>query len=117
VTDPNQPDLFGTPPNKRHRRYSAATSRAAAYSLRTGTLERLVLSKIHELEPCISDQVVDSLPERNYQTITPRWSALEEKGFITCGPDERDGRSKRSQRVMRTTLRGREALKATEKPQ
>jgi len=101
-------DLFGTEPYKLHRRVSPDTSVEAANSVDTSKLERMVYEAIKSFGPngCISDQVRERFPGLPYSSVTARFSALQEKCLIACGPDKRKGRSKRNQRVMRAQCFG-----------
>jgi hypothetical protein len=103
-----QPDLFsyyGTDPHKLHRRDGLETSEEAAYSVDTTKLEREVHLVITSFgaNGCISDDVRMALPGLPYSSVTARYSALEEKGYICRGPDKRKGNARRSQFVMRDT--------------
>ena len=105
----SQPDLFdippsfGTEPHKLHRRDGPETSRDAAYSIETTRLEKMVLDVIRAFGPrgCIADDVRHELTYLSYSSVTARFSALQNKELITCGPDKRPGESGRQQRVMR----------------
>lgn len=94
---------YGTPAKELARRESPDTSKEAAESLDTTKLEREVHVIIHNFrDGCISDQVRAALPRKTYSSVTARFSALERKGYISCGPDKKTGFSGRKQRVMRS---------------
>lgn len=94
---------FGTPAHQLHRSDSPSTSVEAAYAVDTTKLEQMVFEAIKGFTSgCIADDLLKRFsPPYPYSSITARFSALERKKFITCGPDKRVGRSGRQQRVMR----------------
>lgn len=94
---------YGTEAHKLARAADPDTSQAAAQSIDTTALERMVHDAIarHGAAGCIADDMLDRFPGHAYSSITARFSALERKGLISCGPDKRKGRSGRGQRVMR----------------
>jgi hypothetical protein len=98
---------FGTDPKHLARRTSPSTSKEAAESVDTTRLEGMVYSAIFDYgsSGCISDELLDEFSHYPYSSITARFSALERKGYITCGPDTRTGKSGRQQRVMRVVPR------------
>lgn len=103
--DPPAPKpTYGTDAHKLARTEGPDTSHAAAQSVDTTALERMVHRAIarHSQSGCIADEVLDQFPGHAYSSITARFSALERKGLISCGPDKRKGRSGRGQRVMRS---------------
>jgi len=101
--------LFGftddpTPTHKLYRKDGPDTSREAALSLvNISGMELAVYREIKEWgqDGCISDEVVANMPEYKYQTITARYKALMEKGWIEDTGERRKGISGRKQRVMR----------------
>ena len=96
------PKKFGTEPRKLHRRDDPDTSRVAAHSVDTTTLEQMVYDAIKaHRDGCIANNLLDQFPDFAYSSITARFKALQDKGLIICGPDKRPGRSGRQQRVMR----------------
>jgi len=104
--DFNTPDLFDVPfgsPAKSHvRREDPATSKLAAKSIDSKTLELRVYDAICKFpNGCISDDVVRMIPEHGVQTITPRFAKLIKKGFIEDTGEQRRGAAGRMQRVMR----------------
>lgn len=102
------PPAYGTEPHKLARVEPPGTSKAAAASLDTTALERMVHRAIAKRAAAgaIADEILDDFPGFAYSSITARFSALERKGLIACGPDRRKGRSGRGQRVMRSISEG-----------
>ena len=93
--------FFGTEPFKLVRNQDPTTSHQAAQTVDTTKLERIVYEAIQSFpEGCISDQVLEALPNYRYSSITPRYKALLQKGFIEI-TGTKDGRSGKKQRVMR----------------
>ena len=93
--------FFGTEPFKLVRNQDPTTSHEAAQAVDTTKLERIVYEAIQSFpEGCISDQVLEALPNYRYSSITPRYKALLEKGFIEI-TGTKEGRSGRNQRVMK----------------
>jgi len=94
---------FGTDAHYLSRTGGASTSQAAAESINTTRLETMVYRAIYNCKQdgCIADDLLAQFPAFAYSSITARFAALERKGFITCGPDTRTGKSGRQQRVMR----------------
>lgn len=92
-----------TPAYKLHRRDAPQTSVDAAYAVKATEMESIVLDTIESLGPdgCIQDDVLRTLPIYAYSTVTARFKALHEKGFIEYTGEKRKGRSGRKQRVMR----------------
>lgn len=96
---------YGTDSKALARREDPATSRAAGDKVDTTRLEAMVHRAIHARgdNGCIAQDLLDQfLGNYAYSSITARFSALERKGFISCGPDKREGASGRAQRVMRS---------------
>lgn len=97
-----QDDLFGTPAHKLYRRGDPDTSMEAAFSVDTNKLEKMVFEAIKQHQNgCIASDLLLQFPHHPYSSITARFSALERKKLIVCGPDKRTGTSGRNQRVMR----------------
>ena len=93
--------FFGTPAFKLARREDPSTSHEAAQGVDTTKLERIVYEAIKGFpNGCISDEVLEALPDHRYSSITPRYKALLQKGFIEI-TGTKDGRSGKKQRVMR----------------
>lgn len=95
--------FFGTAPFKLVRRDDPVTSFEAAVKVDTTKLEQLVYEAIDSFGEigCISDQILEKFPEMPYSSVTARYKALYEKGFIDI-IGVRTGKSGRNQRVMRT---------------
>ena len=97
------PKDYGTDAHKLARTYDPITSHEAAQSVDTTALERMVFKAIqrHGQHGCIADDVLEEFSSHAYSSITARFSALERKNYIACGPEKRKGRSGRGQRIMR----------------
>jgi len=84
------------------------TSEAALASIDVTKLEQIVLTAIRSFgkKGCISDEVLLGLPGHRYSSVTPRYRALIDNGFIEI-IGTRKGVSGRQQRVFRAaTLEG-----------
>lgn len=94
--------FFGTPPFKLSRLSDPATSHQAAQAIDTTKMESLVYETIAAYGPdgCISDDVISKLAFLPYSSVTARYKALIDKGFIEV-IGTRKGLSGRLQRVMR----------------
>ena len=94
--------FFGTPAFKLSRKEDPATSHQAAQAIDTSKMESLVYETIAAYGPdgCISDDVLAKLPFLPYSSVTARYKALLDKGFIEI-IGTRKGISGRLQRVMR----------------
>ena len=93
--------FFGTEAFKLVRREDPTTSHEAAQVVDTTKLERIVYEAIQSFpEGCISDEVLEALPDHRYSSITPRYKALLQKGFIEI-TGTKDGRSGKKQRLMK----------------
>ena len=93
--------FFGTEAFKLVRKEDPTTSHEAAQAVDTTKLERIVYEAIQSFpNGCISDEVLEALPDHRYSSITPRYKALLQKGFIEI-TGTKEGRSGRNQRVMR----------------
>ena len=94
--------FFGTPAFKLSRKEYPATSHQAAQAVDTTKMESLVYETIAAYGPegCISDDVLAKLPFLPYSSVTARYKALLDKGFIEI-IGTRKGISGRLQRVMR----------------
>jgi len=95
--------LFGTDPQKLVRTGDPDTSHASANAVDTTKLEGLVYEAIKKYgdRGCISDQIRALYPAYPYSSITARYRALLDKGFIIDTGERRQGQSGRSQRVMK----------------
>lgn len=93
---------FGTDPKHLARRDSPDTSQEAAESIDTTQLERMVCEAIARFpNGCISDEVRALFPHYPYSSITARYRALLDKGFIEDTGERRKGASGKNQRVMK----------------
>ena len=94
---------FGTDPQKLVRTEDPDTSHASANAVDTTKLEALVYEAIKKYgdRGCISDQIRALYPAYPYSSITARYRALLDKGFIIDTGERRQGQSGRSQRVMK----------------
>ena len=96
--------FFGTEPFKLVRNQDPVTSHEAAQTVDTNKLEQIVYEAIKGFpDGCISDEVLEALPEHRYSSVTPRYRALLDKGFIEI-TGTRVGRSGKKQRVMKVKL-------------
>jgi len=93
---------FGTDPHKLVRRNDPETSQEAAEEVNTNHMEKIVLNVIRSfgINGCISDDVRAALPDKAYSTVTARFKALSDNGYIYFTGETRKGRSSRAQRVM-----------------
>ena len=95
--------FFGTPAFKLVRKEDPTTSHEASQAIDTTKIEQLVYEAIKSFpEGCISDQVLEMYPQYPYSSITARYRALLDKGFIEI-TGTRNGRSGRKQRIMKVT--------------
>jgi len=93
--------FFGTPAFKLARREDPTTSHQAAQAVDSTKLETMVYEAIKShLEGCISDDILGMFPNHPYSSITARYRALLDKGFIEVTGVKR-GRFGRNQRIMR----------------
>ena len=93
--------FFGTEPFKLARLNDPTTSHEAAQAVDSTKLEKMVYEAIKSHpEGCISDDILDMFPNYPYSSITARYRALLDKGFIEVSGVKR-GRFGRNQRVMR----------------
>ena len=95
--------FFGTESKKLVRTNDPDTSHAAANAVDTTKLEGLVYEAIKKFgdKGCISDQIRAMHPNYPYSSITARYRALLDKGFIVDTGERRQGQSGRSQRVLK----------------
>lgn len=93
---------FGTDPKKLVRRDSPSTSRESANALDSAKLESMVYEAIKKfgMAGCISDDIRAMYPHLPYSSVTARYRALLDKGFIEIIGTRRC-QSGRNQRVMR----------------
>jgi len=93
--------FFGTPAFKLVRKEDPTTSHQAAQAVDTTKLEQMVYEAIKSHpEGCISDEILAMYPNYPYSSITARYRALLDKGFIEVSGVKR-GRFGRNQRVMK----------------
>ena len=93
--------FFGTEPFKLVRNQDPTTSHQAAQAVDSTKLEQMVYEAIKSHpEGCISDEILAMYPQYPYSSITARYRALLDKGFIEVTGVKR-GRFGRNQRVMR----------------
>lgn len=93
--------FFGTSPFKLARKDDPQTSKDAAQAVDSTKLEQIVYEAIKSFpDGCISDEVLEALPEHRYSSITPRYRALLNKGYIEI-TGTKDGRSGKKQRIMK----------------
>ena len=95
--------FFGTEPFKLVRNQDPTTSHQAAQAVDTTKLEQMVYEAIKSHpEGCISDEILEMYPNYPYSSITARYRALLDKGFIEVTGVKR-GKFGRNQRIMRAT--------------
>jgi hypothetical protein len=95
--------FFGTAPFKLVRNQDPTTSHQAAQVVDTTKLESLVYEAIKSHpDGCISDEILEMYPNYPYSSITARYRALLDKGFIEV-TGVRRGKFGRNQRIMKAT--------------
>ena len=93
--------FFGSPVFKLVRKDSPQTSVEAAQAVDSTKLEQIVYEAIKGFpEGCISDEILEMYPNYPYSSITARYRALLDKGFIEV-TGVRRGKFGRNQRVMK----------------
>jgi len=93
--------FFGTEPFKLVRNQDPTTSHQAAQAVDTTKLETLVYEAIKGFpDGCISDEILAMYPNYPYSSITARYRALLDKGFIEVSGVKR-GKFGRNQRIMK----------------
>ena len=93
--------FFGTPAFKLVRKEDPVTSHQAAQVVDSAKIESMVYEAIKGFpDGCISDDVLAMFPQYPYSSITARYRALLDKGFIEI-TGTRAGKSGRNQRVMK----------------
>lgn len=93
---------FGTDPLFLVRTEDPDTSHASANAVDTSRLERMVCEAIAKFpNGCISDEIRALFPNYPYSSITARYRALLDKGFIEDTGERRKGLSGKGQRVMK----------------
>jgi len=95
--------IFGTDPRKLVRRNDPDTSHAAAAKVDTSRLEQMVYDAIKTFgeRGCISDEVRAKFENFPYSSVTARYRALLDNGYIEDTGVRRKGISGKTQRVMR----------------
>lgn len=98
----SRPPIFGTFWQKLARRNAEVTSIQAAQQVNTVSTEEQVYNTIASFEHgCIQDQVLQALPHLPYSSVTARFRALLDKGYIEATGETRPGRSGKPQRVLK----------------
>ena len=93
--------FFGSPAFKLVRKEDPTTSHQAAQKVDSTKLETMVYEAIKSHpEGCISDDILSMFPNYPYSSITARYRALLDKGFIEVSGVKR-GRFGRNQRIMK----------------
>ena len=98
---------FGTDPRKLVRADAPDTSIEAEESVDTSRLEGMVYEAIRKFGKtgCISDEVRALFPNYPYSSITARYRALLDKGFIVDTGHRKAGLSGRNQRIMEAIVK------------
>lgn len=92
---------FGTIYKKLVRKNDPLTSHEAAVHVDTTKLEQLVYDTIASFpDGCIQDEVLQVLPFLPYSSVTARFKALKDKGYVEV-IGTRKGRSGRNQSVLK----------------
>ena len=92
---------FGTIWKKLVRRNDPQTSQEAAKSVNTTNMEQIVYDVIAQHpHGCTQDEVLAQLMSYPYSTVTARFKALIDKGYIIDTGLTRPGKSGRKQRVL-----------------
>ena len=93
--------FFGTEPFKLVRKEDPTTSHQAAQAVDSTKLEQMVYEAIKcHPEGCISDEILEMYPNYPYSSITARYRALLDKGFIEVTGVKR-GKFGKNQRIMK----------------
>ena len=93
--------FFGSPAFKLVRKQDPATSHQAAQLVDSTKLEQMVYEAIKSFpDGCISDEILAMYPNYPYSSITARYRALLDKGFIEVSGVKR-GKFGRNQRIMK----------------
>ena len=93
--------FFGTEAFRLVRKEDPITSHEAAQGVDTTKLETLVYEAIKGFpDGCISDEILEMYPTYPYSSITARYRALLDKGFIEVTGVKR-GKFGRNQRIMK----------------
>jgi len=93
--------FFGTEPFKLVRKEDPVTSHQAAQAVDSTKLEQMVYEAIKSHpDGCISDEILEMYPNYPYSSITARYRALLDKGFIEVTGVKR-GKFGKNQRIMK----------------
>lgn len=93
---------FGTFWQTLVRKDSPVTSIEAAASVDTPKMEQLVYDTIASFDQgCIQDEVLATLPQYPYSSVTARFRGLLDKGYIIDTGLTRAGKSGRQQRILK----------------
>lgn len=93
---------FGTFWQTLVRKDSPVTSIEAAASIDTTRMEQIVYETIARFDQgCIQDEVLANLPQYPYSSVTARFRALLDKGYIIDTGLTRAGKSGRQQRILK----------------
>jgi hypothetical protein len=93
---------FGTDPKLLVRKDDPDTSHAAAQTVNSSELEKLVFETIKRFaDGCTQDDVLALNPTKPYSSITARFRALLDKGFIEDTGERKPGRSGKPQRIVK----------------
>ena len=93
--------FFGSPPFRLVRKEDPTTSPQAAQAVDSTKLEQMVYEAIKSFpDGCISDDILGMFPNHPYSSITARYRALLDKGFIEVSGVKR-GKFGRNQRIMK----------------
>jgi hypothetical protein len=93
---------FGTDPKFLVRKDDPDTSHAAAQTVNSSDLEKLVFETIKRFaDGCTQDDVLALNPTKPYSSITARFRALLDKGFIEDTGERKPGRSGKPQRIVK----------------
>ena len=93
--------FFGTEPFKLVRKEDPTTSHQAAQAVDSTKLEQMVYEAIKSHpDGCISDEILEMYPNYPYSSITARYRALLDKGFIEVTGVKR-GKFGKNQRIMK----------------
>lgn len=94
--------IFGTEPKFMVRASDPITSIEAAEKIDSSKLENMVYEVIaRHPNGLTSDEVMAYFPHHGIQSITPRFAPLLRKGLVEDTGEKRQGKSGRSQRVLR----------------
>ena len=96
---------FGTDPKLLVPKDDPDTSHAAAQAVKSSELEKLVYETIKRFaDGCTQDDVLALNPTKPYSSITARFRALLDKGFIEDTGERKPGRSGKLQRIVKVKV-------------